>query len=151
MTSQGNNETSSQLVRRCIEEKLAESKEIKSTRSQIMQDTGKDIFTKMDADGGIEAFKQFSEQLIQALQSAFDDAKKHPSLEDKKCQMWATFHQLRLSELPVIWEKFFTSMKISSRGDPMLAQSVNQYLFEKLYVDYCSKTFNNQKCPLLLT
>lgn len=103
-----------------------------------MLKTGRDILGKIAGTASIEAelFGPFSVELVEALQSCFDCAKRCCSIATKKTKIWTSFHQVRQEKLPSVWKKFLSSINIVSE-DPLLQQSVNQRLFDKFLQEYC--------------
>ncbi len=130
--------TPSHQLKSSIEEVIDANNEL-TPRNSLMQKTGREILSNIGSSTEGNLFEQFSNDLIVALQGAFDGAKRCRSVSTKKPRVWSSFHQIRIDKLPSIWKKFLSSINIAS-DDPLLEQSVNQTLFEKLLVEHC-KTF----------
>ena len=61
-------------------------------------------------------------------------------------KMWIAFHQVWLTEMPRIWEKYITTLNI--QPDHFLQQSANQKLFEMLLSSHLStpQSGSSQRC-----
>jgi len=76
------------------------------------------------------AFDEFSVEITTCLRAIFQHNSTYRSSAARREKLWIAFHQLRLSEIPKIWDRFLSSQHMQS--DKLLQQSVTQKLFEML-------------------
>ena len=124
---------SSGLVR-CVFDSFMEIEEPKddSSRMHSAQEFGRAILGKISTNElAMTAFDAFSSELTTCLRGVFKPNETYRSRAAKREKLWTAFHQVRFSEVPSIWGRFFASQGIL-HADQFFLQSVTQKLFEKL-------------------
>ena len=123
---------SSGLVR-CAFHSVLEEIEPLSPRADRTKEIGTDILERASADDeALTAFDEFSVRITACLRGIFQPNVTYRSWASKREKMWTDFHQIRFSEVPIIWDGFLASLQTGV--DHYFIQSVTQKLFEKLLV-----------------
>ncbi len=92
--------SSSEKVKRALMEVINE-KQLETPRFSFMLKTGRDILGKIEGAASNEA-EPFSVELVEALQSCFDCAKRCRSIGTKKPKILTSFHQVQQEKLPSV-------------------------------------------------
>lgn len=120
---------------------LGDKYTIASSRRVVdLKELGKTLLGAIDKES--LAIQTLSAELSCALRDILQTTVKYRSLETKRGNLWAAFHQLSISQIPKIWNKCFVSLEIQVK-DTLLQQSVSQKLFEMLLVENISQTSMN--------
>ena len=107
--------------------------QVKSARIDGKNELGKSILeTVTMGETAVTSFDDFLSLLICLLRGEFQHARTCMLFCCSKVRK-ATFHQLRLTKLPSVWELFLHSIVIVA-GDQLLQHSVNQKRFEMCYL-----------------
>ena len=123
----------SELVR-CALSTVLEDKdlEVNSSRIDSLKELGTNILERVTrGEAEKTAFDKFSTELTTLLRGTFHPSATNRSSAAKREKLWSVFHQLRLSELPKLWDDFLSLIEIRT-SDQLLQQSVNQKVFEML-------------------
>ena len=65
-----------------------------------------------NGDASMDAFDEFSEELVMSLKEIFDNLREYKSTSTKKEKLWCEFHRKRLHKLPDIWKRFCRGLDI---------------------------------------
>ena len=65
-----------------------------------------------NGDASMDAFDEFSEELVMSLKEIFKNLREYKSTSTKKEKLWCEFHHKRLHTLPDIWKCFCRSLDI---------------------------------------
>ena len=125
---------------RCALYAVLEDKELQMTSTRIdgLKELGKSILEKIvKGESEMAAFDAFSSELTTALRSILHTSVTYRSSAAERGAAWRTFHQVRLSKLPELWDSFLSEIKIEA-SDQLLQQSFNQKLFEMILPGQCS-------------
>ena len=119
---------------RCVFDSLMEGDEVVDDSPQLSaRRFCRSVLEKATADeASMTAFDCFSEELTACLRGIFKPNATYRSLAAKREKFWSAFHQMRLSAVPHIWERFLSPQGIPL--DHFSIQSVTQKLFERLLV-----------------
>ena len=123
---------SSGLVR-CAILAVVEEQEllVTSARMDCVRTVAKSILERASSgEAEMTAFDAFALDLTACLRRILETESAYRSAAARREKMWIAFHQVRLTEMPRIWEKYITSLNI--QPDHFLQQSANQKLFEML-------------------
>ena len=136
---------SSGLVRCALHAVLEERElQVNSSRMETAKALGRNILEKATSgEAEMTAFDVLSVELTTCLRSIFQHDSAYRSSAARREKFWIAFHQLRLSEIPKIWDRFLSSQQMQS--DKLLQQSVSQKLFEMLLRSQFSTTTASQR------
>ena len=136
---------SSGLVRCALHAVLEERElQVNSSRMETAKALGRNILEKATSgEAEMTAFDVLSVELTTCLRSIFQRDSAYRSSAARREKFWIAFHQLRLSEIPKIWDRFLSSQQMQS--DKLLQQSVSQKLFEMLLRSQFSTTTASQR------
>ena len=129
---------SSGLVR-CAILAVVEEQEllVTSARMDCVRTVAKSILERASSgEAEMTAFDAFVLDLTACLRHILETESAYRSAAARREKMWIAFHQVRLTEMPRIWEKYITSLNIQL--DHFLQQSANQKLFEMLLSSHLS-------------
>ena len=124
---------SSGLVR-CAFDSLMEGDDhaVDSSRIISARAFGRHILQKtFENEMAMAVFDAFCDELTACLRGIVEPNATYRSCAAKREKLWIAFHQIRISTIPKIWEKFLSSQGIS-QVDHFFLQSVTQKLFEML-------------------
>ena len=117
---------SSGLVR-CAILAVVEEQEllVTSARMDCVRTVAKSILERASSgEAEMTAFDAFALDLTACLRRILETESAYRSAAARREKMWIAFHQVRLTEMPRIWEKYITSLNI--QPDHFLQQSANQ-------------------------
>ena len=110
---------------------------VTSARMDCVQTVAKSILERASSgEAEMTAFDAFVLDLTACLRRILETESAYRSAAARREKMWIAFHQVRLTEMPRIWEKYITSLNI--QPDHFLQQSANQKLFEMLLSSHLS-------------
>ena len=118
-----------------------------SPRIDRAKKVGRDILERVTAgEGEMTAFDEFALEITTCLRSIVRPDVNYRSFAAKREKLWTAFHQIRLSEVPNIWDNFLSSQHM--QPDQYFQQSVTQTLFEKLLLsEFSSISASSRQCP----
>lgn len=64
----------------------------------------------------MDVFDAFSASLLSVVKTASNPLEEHRTCTTSRERAWASFHSLRVRELPELWRGFFSEMKIYDKN-----------------------------------
>ena len=122
------------LVRACVSSVLTDSTfGGHSQRSKEALEQVQQLLGKISEERNLDSYDDFSQKLMEALEKAYSTASSTSGRLRE--QLWRRFHDIRLTELCVIWNQFLDALKFNL--DPLVQQYVNQELFSNVIKSHC--------------